>query len=110
VEGLCDFTPNELGKAKATSLSTPAVSQQEPNPMAEPLTEHAPASNHATVQHSTRAVTINAGDRDAVRQALTCLRSSERRLRNLDEQRTDEVLTLLRAASAHLQRAAATRE
>jgi hypothetical protein len=92
------------------SLRMPAVSQQEPNPMAEPLTENAPASKHATVVQTTRAATINAGDHDAVRQALTCLRSSERRLRNLDEQRTDEVLTLLRAASAHLQRAAANRD
>jgi hypothetical protein len=77
--------------------------------MAEPLTDNTPASRTPAAQ-TPRAATINAGDHNAVRQALTCLRSSERRLRNLDEQRTDEVLTLLRAASAHLQRAASGRE
>ena len=77
--------------------------------MAEPLTDIAPASARSNGP-APRPSRVDAGDHDAVRQALTCLRSSERRLRNLDEQRTDEVLTLLRAASAHLQRAAAARE
>ena len=77
--------------------------------MAEPLTDNAPVLLR-TAASAPRSSRIDAGDQDAVRQALTCLRSSERRLRNLDEQRADEVLTLLRAASAHLQRAAAHRE
>ena len=77
--------------------------------MAEPLTDTAPVSIR-TAASTPRSTRVDAGDHDAVRQALTCLRSSERRLRNLDEQRADEVLTLLRAASAHLQRAATIRE
>jgi hypothetical protein len=77
--------------------------------MAEPLTDNAVPFARSAAPAS-RPVAIDAGDHHAIRQALTCLRSSERRLRNLDEQRTDEVLTLLRAASAHLERAASARE
>jgi hypothetical protein len=78
--------------------------------MAEPLTDNAPASVRTPVAPNPRAASMRAEDHDAVRQALTCLRSSERRLRNFDEQRADEVLTLLRAAGAHLQRAANGRD
>lgn len=101
-----EFQGNALAREPAHRRQSPAGK----HPMAEPLTDKTSAPARPSVAHAPRAATINAGDRDAVRQALTCLRSSERRLRNMDEQRTDEVLTLLRAASAHLQRAASGRE
>jgi hypothetical protein len=42
---------------------------------------------------------------DALRQAKSCLESSGKRLRKGDAEQTDEVLTLLRAATEHLRRA-----
>jgi hypothetical protein len=42
---------------------------------------------------------------DALRQAKSCLDSSGKRLRKGEPEHTDEVLSLLRAATDHLRRA-----
>jgi len=42
---------------------------------------------------------------DALRQAKSCLESSGKRLRKGEPEHTDEVLSLLRAATDHLRRA-----
>ena len=79
--------------------------------MAPPLSELSTATTPITRDGAISLSDARAATHsDPVRQALTCLRSSDRRLRQPSAERTDEVLTLLRAATAHLQRAAARPE
>ena len=62
------------------------------------VTEAAPAA-------PARSSSAPAGNEDAIRQAMMCLASSGKRLKKGEPRHTDEVLTLLRAAAAHLQQA-----
>ena len=55
---------------------------------------------------SARSTSAPGRNEDAIRQAMMCLASSEKRLKKGEPRHTDEVLTLLRAAAAHLQQAA----
>jgi len=48
--------------------------------------------------------------RDSIQQALVCLDKAGKRLRDGEASRTDDALTLLRAAALHLERAVEPRD